>query len=362
MKRTSVTAPILFEETMKQKERFEKLYGPGDYSALISKNTKHTRWQIASLLLLIVLILLLQIYKPGYSNHGLTLDQNGNLTSVDRPNTGGESIVLDAEIYTDSGKLLTNQGIKLVISPLQTEEQDNSIGTKEILVSNQERRQQEIRSAAYQLNSDTTIPTVVLPRKLQDGTRIYWVPQKSQNGWTIIFILIIGCYAIYSNRLAGLTKIEKAAKESVLRELPELVNKLLLLLNAGLVLGNAFHKIVSDYERIRGGENNYFYNQLAQITMKCRETNGSIQHEIRGFAVRTGVVEFMRLSNIINDSMTKGSDLMAQLNMEGDSLWAARRKQIEEKGKLAETKLTFPLVILLLVLLMITIAPAMMEM
>jgi len=36
--------------------------------------------------------------------------------------------------------------------------------------------------------------------------------------------------------------------------------------------------------------------------------------------------------------------------------------QPKEKGKIAETKLTFPLVILLLVLVMITIAPAMMEM
>jgi tight adherence protein C len=362
MKRTSITEPILYKETMKQKERFEKLYGPGDYSALISKNTKHTRWQIASLLLLIILILFLQTYKSSHTKHGMTLDHNGNLASVERPNNGSEAIVLNAAVFTDSGKLLTNQGIKIVIAPLQTEKQINSIGTKEIVVSDEERRQQEIRSTVYQLNSDPTNPTVALPQKMHDGTRIYWVPQKSQDGWITLFVLIIGCYAIYTNRLAGLTKIEKAARESVLRELPEFVNKLLLLLNAGLVMGNAFYKIVADYKRIKGGENNYFYNQLAQITMKCSETNGSIQHEIRSFAVRTGVVEFMRLSNIINDSMTKGSDLMAQLSMEVDCLWAARRKQIEEKGKLAETKLTFPLVILLLVLLMITITPAMMEM
>lgn len=37
------------------------------------------------------------------------------------------------------------------------------------------------------------------------------------------------------------------------------------------------------------------------------------------------------------------------------------KKQSEEKGRAAETKMTFPLVILLLVLVIITVAPAMIE-
>ncbi len=43
-------------------------------------------------------------------------------------------------------------------------------------------------------------------------------------------------------------------------------------------------------------------------------------------------------------------------------MWIGRKKKAEEKGKLAETKLTFPLMILLLVLIMITVAPALLGM
>jgi hypothetical protein len=347
---------------MRQQERFEKLYGHGDYTATIAKNMKRTGWWIAVFICLCLFLLIYQLNNSSIDKQGVYLDSEGNITSFVRPDSGDETIVMEANIISDSGKAITDQAIKLMITPLQTEAQQKLAEVKDLEKSEEDTTQHDIRNAIYQLNSDTTVREVVLPNELQDGTKIYWVPKKSQNGWAILFVCIIGGYAIYHKRDAGLAQTEKEARESILRELPEFVNKLILLLNAGLILSNAFNKIVMDYQRIRGGENNYFYGQLAHITVKCHETNESVQHEIRNFAIRTGVVEFMRLSNIINDSMTKGSDLVIQLKMEGDSLWAARRKQLEEKGKIAETKLTFPLVILLLVLLMITIAPAMMEM
>jgi len=336
----------LFEDETKQQARYEKLFGPGDYTATIANNMKYTMWLIIALCILLLLLLILQISKSNLENQGITLDSNGNVVSIVRPSSGTNTIVLEADIISDSGKLLSDQGIKLIISPLQTEAQQKLHEEKESTVSKVNTIQHEIRKAAYQLNSDTTVRTVTLPKKLQDGTQIHWVPKKTSNEWIVAFVLMIGVYMIYHSRDAGLVKMEKVARESVLRELPEFVNQLVLLLNAGLIISRAFNKIVSEQEKIRGGENNYFYGQLAHIILKCSKTNGSVQYEIRCFAVRTGVVEFMRISNIINDSMTKGSDLMTQLRMEGDSLWAARRKQIEVKGKNAEHKLTVPLVIL----------------
>lgn len=356
------TSHILYFEAMKQHERFEKLYGTGDYTATIAKNMQRTIWLMLAFICLCLLLLMFQLNRSSVSTQGVFFDGEGNITSFLRPDSQDETIVMEANIISDSGKVLTDQAIKLMITPIQTEAETKYAEAKETTENREDTIQHEIRNTIYQLNSDTTARKVALPNELQDGTKIYWVPKKTRNGWAILFVCIIGGYAIYHKRDARLVQTEKEARESILRELPEFVNKMILLLNAGLILSNAFNKIVMDYQRIRGGENNYFYGQLAHITVKCYETNESVQHEIRSFAIRTGVVEFMRLSNIINDSMTKGSDLVVQLKMEGDSLWAARRKQLEEKGKIAETKLTFPLVILLLVLLMITIAPAMMEM
>jgi len=43
-------------------------------------------------------------------------------------------------------------------------------------------------------------------------------------------------------------------------------------------------------------------------------------------------------------------------------LWEQRKKLAEERGRAAETKMAFPLAILLLVLILITAAPAMLQM
>ena len=57
---------------------------------------------------------------------------------------------------------------------------------------------------------------------------------------------------------------------------------------------------------------------------------------------------------------SKGADFSEKLKKENELLWFSRKQHAEEQGRLAETKLTMPLMILLLVLIMITIAPALM--
>ena len=51
-------------------------------------------------------------------------------------------------------------------------------------------------------------------------------------------------------------------------------------------------------------------------------------------------------------------ELTEKLQRESETLWINRKKNCEEKGKLAETKLTLPLMIFLIVLIVITVAPA----
>ena len=71
--------------------------------------------------------------------------------------------------------------------------------------------------------------------------------------------------------------------------------------------------------------------------------------------------ELVRISNIINDNVNKGVELTAKLQAESEMLWLNRKKSCEERGRLAETKLTLPLIIFLMVLIVITVAPALLE-
>jgi len=144
--------------------------------------------------------------------------------------------------------------------------------------------------------------------------------------------------------------------------LPGFINKIVLLLEAGMVLSKAFVQIMDDYDRLREDGQKYYYEQLRTVRIRMRDTNSPMHIEFAAFAKRSGVRELMRLSNIINDNINKGFDLVSKLRRESEVMWFERKKRSEEKGRIAETKLTVPLMILLLVLITITIAPAMMEM
>ena len=71
--------------------------------------------------------------------------------------------------------------------------------------------------------------------------------------------------------------------------------------------------------------------------------------------------ELMRISNIISDNISKGVELTDKLHNESELLWLARKRSCEERGRLAETKLTFPLTLFLLVLVAVTVCPALLE-
>jgi tight adherence protein C len=352
----------LARDEKNQTERLERMYGSGSYQTAIIKNRKSTILWLVITISLLLIIGIVQKIEANPVTHQLVLDENGNIKSIIRPTLEEGPLLVEAVVTTKEGAQLSDSGVSLVIQPLEknTDKLDdsNSISTKE----KKDITAHEIRKVVYQVNDDVSQSSIALPKKLENGTVIRWNQKKKQSFPFLLLIGIFSSIAIIRSRNSGIMKQEKLVRASIIKELPEFVNKLILLINAGLILSNAFHKIVIDYQKTRGGENNYFYSQLTGIMTNTQENNGSLIVEFRNFAVRSGVVEFMRLANIINDSMTKGYDLMGQLKMEGDSLWNARRKLAEERGKIAETKLTFPLVILLLVLVMITIAPAMMEM
>lgn len=149
-------------------------------------------------------------------------------------------------------------------------------------------------------------------------------------------------------------KQEEEVKKVILLELPEFTNKLVLLLNAGLVLRSAIERIAEeDSESI-------LCRELRNISLKMKNVNSTFEDEFRNFARRIGLRELLRISNIFSDNIDKGSELVKKLDIEASFMWQMSRKQVEERGRIAESKLTFPMALMLLSLILITAAPALM--
>lgn len=284
---------------------------------------------------------------------------SGGQTYMVRPyeKEGAAHMRMKAKIRSESGMIEKNVDISL--SPYDSSggkrEQKEKVFTKE------EQVEYELRNIENGFNNEIDQKNILLPDKLKTGEEITWEKQKSSNTVSIIGILLIVMVAIYKNRFKEAQRERKRNEESIIRQLPEFVNRLVLLLNAGLVLNTALEKSIEGSMGFKKNENDYFYKKLRKIYILAHNTNESINKQFRDFAKESGVKELVRISNIINDNIHKGVELTGKLRTESEMLWINRKKDCEERGRLAETKLTLPLVIFLMVLIVITVTPALLE-
>lgn len=225
----------------------------------------------------------------------------------------------------------------------------------------------QLKSIINSMNDDVSGKKVYLPSRLDTGEKVSWSLEKQSNAGIIAFAAAVLCFLIYRNRYGPLNKEVKVQSDSITRQLPEFVNRLVLLLNAGLVLNSAFAKAIEASTCLSSCRDDYFYGKMREIYSGMQQTNSSFNSEFRAFAKSRrnsgddAARELMRISNIISDNISKGVELTDKLHDESELLWLARKRSCEERGRLAETKLTFPLTLFLLVLVAVTVCPALLE-
>ncbi|MDO4860780.1 MAG: type II secretion system F family protein [Bacillota bacterium] len=343
--------------------RYENLYGSSESRRHAEKARKSiSRRYIIAAAVFGILAACSAVLSQGDDVPVLT-DDGGKSFYVIRPDKNSGPVTLDVEMTVDTKDGQVVKEIQMVIDP----EEEQEVRNEETIEtagreSYSDRLEREMRSAVRAVNEDVTMKKVTLPETLAGGEKVTWKKTESSDFPVLIMLFMVTVFIIFRTRYSSPEKEEQEAKESIIRELPEFINRIILLLNAGVVLSTAFITIMEGREKLGAEEKSYFYGQMRNIYTKLRRANGSLNTELRDFAKRSGVRELMRFSNIVSDNLSKGADLVGKLRRESEALWFARKKQSEEKGRTAETKLTFPLVLLLLVLVMVTIAPAMLEM
>lgn len=218
------------------------------------------------------------------------------------------------------------------------------------------------------LSCTTDGPELLLPDSFGDDVAVKWYLKNDSNLTILIPIALFAILIVYFKRYDRIDHEIKKAEESLRHDLPELIGKLVLLLNAGLVVSSAFEKIIKDHEHLQANKkkgkqhDRFLYAQLSIIQGNVNRSNTSLVNELKEFSQRCGVRELIRLTAVISENWQKGSALAEKLESERELLWMNRKKSAEEKGKLAETKLTLPLMLLLIILIGIVIAPAFFEM
>ena len=310
--------------------------------------------------LLLIVADLISSWSTG--NIEIVRDEVKDQTYLIRPGSGEAPGHLSLKARVRSKYGVYEKDLDLTLSPYRegSEEKEEKVLPDEASTE-EERIMYELRSIASDVDSDRSMKKVLLPSSLPGGEKIQWSHRRQSHTLFLLSIMVISAVSLYRKRLSPIEKRRKEESESVLDCLPGFIHQLVLLMNAGLVLDQAFCRVIEENKRFRQEEDRPFYIKLRGIYDSIRETNASLTSELCDLASGSGTGEMMRVSSIIRDNAHKGTELIEKLERESASLWLGRKHRSEERGRLAETKMTLPLSIFLAVLILITVSPALLE-
>lgn len=157
-------------------------------------------------------------------------------------------------------------------------------------------------------------------------------------------------------------KLREAQRTEILYTLPGFLNQLLLLVGSGMVLTDALRRIADGYMALPPKEQNYFTESFTQLWQESARTGESLLVAFRRFSRFSHVKELNRVTGILEENQTKGSALWEKLQEQSEALWTARKQITLARIRMAESKMSFPLGIFLIALIMMTAAPAMLQM
>lgn len=323
-----------------------------DAAALVKKANKRIK-----LVLIAGIILMAADIAASYGGDDVSIVNSGGQTYMVRPGEGSGTGHISLRASVEGKDELFEKRMDISLYP-QGEEKNEDRDTPAEMTEREE-VERELHSIESGFNSDRSRKLVELPSALESGRKVEWHRERSTDTVYIALMTAVVMFVLYRSRFSALDRKRAEENGSVERDLPEFVNRLVLLMNAGLVLSSAFERAAASGRA--AGKNDYFYRRIGNILDMMENANASMHAEFRDFAKESGIKELMRISNIISDNVSKGVELTGKLRTESELLWTARKKSCEERGRLAETKLTMPLVIFLMVLVVITVAPAMLE-
>ena len=158
---------------------------------------------------------------------------------------------------------------------------------------------------------------------------------------------------------------QKKQKELLQRErqmqidYPEIVNRIALLVGAGLTVKNAWKKIVDQYqEQGVGKEKRFAYEEMANAV---REMHSGITEAecYEHFGRRTGLPSYVKLGALLSQNLRKGTKGLTELlSGEANQAYEERRQTVKKRGEEVSTKLLLPMSMMLVVVLVIVIVPA----
>lgn len=278
------------------------------------------------------------------TNHRAWIDENGNV-DVSEIKEEGELVEIDVIFRYENFEEIRTYTIRLIPEVKSEEEKEYEDVVKKI--------KEKEENSLYQIQFE-------LPNKIGD----YII--ENTKGWNknqgVFLILVLGIGILFFFREEEQMKEQmNERKEQLLKDYPEFIHQLILLIGAGMTLKSAFIRLSENYKRKKQLTNkkHYLYEELIVTTYEFQA--GLSEEEVyRNLANRIGLSSYKRIMELLIQNVKKGTkNLIEMLIREQESSLEMRKEQAKRLGEEAGTKLLMPMILLLGVVLLLVLYPAM---
>ena len=219
-------------------------------------------------------------------------------------------------------------------------------------------REQEEEQMLYELISEADRKyclenEVALP-DIYEGQQILYRRRKEQEYIKFLALAVLIPVLLYAKHISDKKQKKKKLEEEYIREYPEIISKLSLLIGAGMTPYNALVRISSDGQ----GE---AYTQIRNMVRRIQSGKAE-RMEYADFGRIFGIHCYSKLGTMLEQNMVRGNErLREMLKNECMEALEERKARARKAGEQAGTMLLMPMMMMLVVVMVIIMVPAFMS-
>lgn len=162
-------------------------------------------------------------------------------------------------------------------------------------------------------------------------------------------MILIAFLLFYYFGNAPKRKIEERSDE-LLSEFSEVVSKLALLTDAGMILREA-------WEEVANSSHGTIYDEM-KIAVSDMQNGISDAEAIRLFGNRCMIPEIKKFTSTLMQGLSKGNkELSIMLTAQSSEVWELKRQLVKRKGEQAQSKLLVPMILMFIGILVMIMIP-----
>lgn len=212
--------------------------------------------------------------------------------------------------------------------------------------------QQQVQEAQEEPDKKLILPETV------NGEPVVWY-QKMDDRWMLMGLLTIAAVcAMAAGRHREEEQRTRERERSMQLDYPDIVSRLSLYMGAGMSTRKAWERIVDGYERREEKGTKAAYEEMCR-TLREMQSGVPETAAYERFGTRCRLPSYLKLGTLLGQNLRKGNrDLSWLLEEESREAFEDRKALAKKLGEECESKLLFPMLLLLVTILIMVMYPA----